>query len=98
MAREEKLWQVLACPMRPNDACADTVREYLILLLQRLWEEEEGFSGKRPFGNSGWKFEIYAALVDEGIVRGKFCSDGTLDYVDTKTANVLIFDAIATLF
>jgi hypothetical protein len=31
-----------------------TIRDYLRILLETLWEEGEGFSGKRPFGNSGW--------------------------------------------
>lgn len=54
--------KVLNMPMGPNDANAPTIKKYLMYLLLRLWEEEEGFSGKRPFGNSGWKLEIYDAL------------------------------------
>ena len=32
-----------------------TVKDYLKTLLHTLWDEEDGFSGKRPFGNSGWQ-------------------------------------------
>lgn len=39
--------------MPPNGAGAATVGEYLAKLLAELWLHDEGFSGKRPFGNSG---------------------------------------------
>jgi hypothetical protein len=48
-----------------------TVREYLRILLDTLWVEEEGFSGKRPFGNSGWKYELYEPLVRDGFLPGE---------------------------
>ena len=60
---------VLDVPMGENDAEAATVRDYLKDLLSTLWREEEGFSGKRPFGNSGWKYELYAALTAAGLIR-----------------------------
>lgn len=42
-------------PIQENDAGAKTIGEYLKKLLLTLWDEEDGFSGKRPFGNSSWK-------------------------------------------
>lgn len=39
-----------------------TLREFLKECMKRLIIEEEGFSGKRPFGNSGWLQEIREAL------------------------------------
>lgn len=60
--------QVLATPMGPNDAGAQTVRGYLVELLATVWREEEGFSGKRPFGNSGWQHELCDALAAVGYV------------------------------
>lgn len=48
---------ILDILMGENDAGALTVRDYLKALLRRLWLEQEGFSGKRPFGNSGWEDE-----------------------------------------
>ncbi len=53
---------VLALPIPNNDAGADTVKKYLIELLAQLWYEEEGFSGKRPFGNSSWQYELTAPV------------------------------------
>ena len=58
---------VLSVPMLPNDAEAKTVREYLVALARTVWEEGEGFSGKRPFGNSGWEHEVYNSLEAFGL-------------------------------
>lgn len=46
-----------------------TIKEYFLELLKTLWLEEEGFSGKRPFGNSGWQYEIYDLLTQNGILE-----------------------------
>jgi hypothetical protein len=52
-----------------SDAGKDiTIREYFRELLITLWEEKEGFSGKRPFGNSGWEYEVHVALAKAGFV------------------------------
>lgn len=88
----------LAAPMDDeNDAGAATVRGYLVKLLQILWEEEEGFNGKRPFGNSGWQSDIHLALVNAGLVAGTFDSDGCLSHVDERAANALVLAAIGEL-
>ncbi len=89
--------QVLEIPMGENDAEASTIKEYLIALLDKLWAEEEGFSGKRPFGNSGWSYDLYKPLVTVGAVAGKLDSDGDIEEVDRDAANGLIFAAIAAL-
>lgn len=47
-----------------NDAGAKTPREYFRKLLKALWEEGDSFSGKRPFGNSGWDSDLFDALPD----------------------------------
>ena len=43
-----------------------TCRQYLCALLAQLWSEGSGFSGKRPFGNSGWEWDILDALSEAG--------------------------------
>ena len=77
-------------PMKENDAGAKTVGEYLKKLLLTLWDEEEGFSGKRPFGNSGWKYEVYTALISAKVVNGKLDEYGYVDEVDYHTADCII--------
>ncbi len=89
--------RVLALPMGENDADAATVRDYLKALLSTLWREEEGFSGKRPFGNSSWQREVLRALVKADMVGGDFDEDGYLEGVDIDRADSLIQLAIRSL-
>jgi hypothetical protein len=58
-----------------------SVREYLIELLRALWIEGERFSGKRPFGNSGWEYDLYKPLIEGGFVEGQLDEDGCVDTV-----------------
>lgn len=96
---------ILDLPMGDNDANAATVRGYLKALLTKLWEEDEGFSGKRPFGNSGWSRELYFPLVKAGRVKGEIDTVDTyggveqecLEEYDAEACNQLIFDAIDQL-
>lgn len=53
-----------------------TIREYFVELLQSLWYEGEGFSGKRPFGNSGWQWDLYKPLIENKLIKGKLDSEG----------------------
>lgn len=85
---------ILEIPMQENDAEAATIGDYFRALLKQIWTEGEGFSGKRPFGNSGWDSEIYAALVKDGAVKGKLDSEGYLEKCDEAKANSLIMEAI----
>jgi hypothetical protein len=89
--------QILDTPMQPNDADAKTVREYLVALLAAVWGEGEGFSGKRPFGNSGWKWDLYEPLVRAGHISGEFDNDGYLSRFDDDKGNELIAAAIQAL-
>lgn len=88
---------VLNAPMQPNDAGASTIREYLIALLSALWAEGEGFSGKRPFGNSGWEYDVYLALVNAGLIKGSIDAEGCLDSCDDRAADLLIAESIISL-
>lgn len=92
--------QILDLPMQPNDSGADTVRGYLVALLAKLWQEGDGFSGKYPFGNSSWEWDVYAALVAAGYANNPFDKDGYVTSVndfDERAAKQLIADAIAAL-
>jgi hypothetical protein len=92
--------EILNLPMERNDADAATIRDYLKTLLSELWEREEMFSGKRPFGNSGWKYDLYGALVVGGAVSGTIIEDNgdrDIDCEDTDAADKLIAEAIKVL-
>jgi hypothetical protein len=80
-----------------NEAGAQTVEGYLRALLAELWRDEEGFNGKRPFGNSGWQSDIYGPLVRERLVPGKLDADGCLVQVDSREADKAVLAVIAGL-
>lgn len=88
---------VLDLEMGRNDAGAKTVREYLKKLLAEVWEHEECFSGKRPFGNSGWSWELYLPLVKAGIVTGTLDEHGNIEDCDDDAAKAIIAKAIEDL-
>jgi len=68
--------------MGPNDADAATVRDYLKELLLTVLIEEESFSGKRPFGNSGWQYELLGPIESAGID----CNDSEALFADLVNA------------
>ena len=67
-----------------------TLREYFKNLLTTLWEEAEGFSGKRPFGNSGWQYDVYKALIKNDLIPGILDEYGFVEDIDTKKADDFI--------
>lgn len=95
---EKTCKKYLDIPMRDNDADAKTIGEYLEKLFLTLWEEKDGFSGKRPFGNSSWEYEIYAALIAAGCIDGEFDEDGYIDSVDYISADDIIRETISGVF
>jgi len=90
---------ILDLEMVENEIEAKTVRDYLKQLLSAVWEEEESFSGKRPFGNSGWKYEIYHTLAHQKVIAADIDEEGYIGDIkrDQKDkADQLIADAIMT--
>lgn len=88
---------LLDTPMGSNGADAATIRDYLIKLLADVWEYGESFDGRRPFGNSGWEWELYGALIKAGHLTGRFDRDGDLEDVDVEAGDELIAAAIRAL-
>jgi hypothetical protein len=88
---------ILDIPMQENDAEAATIKDYLKRLLLDLWQQGEGFSSKRPFGNSGWESDLYYALVAAKVAPGELDEDGCLSWCDSKPADKLISDAIRSI-
>jgi hypothetical protein len=52
---DEKTAKILCLHVKEEDC---SVGEYMTKLLAVLLKEGEAFSGKRPFGNSGWQFDL----------------------------------------
>lgn len=88
---------VLKIKMGKNDAGAKTIGEYLVALAAAVWEENEGFSGKRPFGASGWECEIYLALIQAKAIPGSLDEDDYIDECDEQAADALVKKALKSL-
>ena len=80
---------------------AITVKEYFKRLLYTLWEEEAWFSGKRPFGNSGWQLDIIYVLLEEGYISGSltYSEDGYVQKAEynKEEAHQFVLGLIANL-
>lgn len=82
-----------------SDAGDDlTVKDYFKELLKVLWAEKEGFSGKRPFGNSGWEYDLYAPLIKNGFIKGSLDADGYIQEFDEDEADNYIYKLIDASF
>ncbi len=75
-----------------------TIRDYLYMLLNGLWQQGEGFSSKRPFGNSGWEYDLYKPLIAGGFIVGCLDEDGYVDHVDEGPAQSYVFELIRAAF
>lgn len=90
--------EILALPMLENDGAAATIGQYFASLLHTLWIENEGFSGKRPFGNSGWEADVEKALIKAEAIEGSLDEDGWINDCDSPAADKIIRDTIRFLF
>jgi hypothetical protein len=88
---------ILATPLKGFKGVT-TVKEMLQELLIKVWNEEEGFSGKRPFGNSGWKYDVAAVLISQGYLPGELDEEGYIDSVDMVEFDTLVTKLIKYIF
>lgn len=95
---DPKLQQALAVRFDSDAGKNKTVRDYLHSLLTTLWAEGEGFSGKRPFGNSGWENDLYRPLIEAGFIKGALDEDGYIEEVDDKKAHAFVAKLIKEAF
>ncbi len=89
--------EVLDLPMAENDAGEENLRGYLNKLFFTLLDDPEGFSGKRPFGNSGWQYEIYQHLVRWDVIDGELDEDGGLMDFNREHADEFMNNLLAYL-
>ena len=75
-----------------------TIRRYLRSLMLALWEEQEGFSGKRPFGNSGWNLDLARGLIKAKAVKGKLDEDGYVEDVNDKQLYKVVVQLLHYLY
>lgn len=75
-----------------------TIRIFLKELLRGVLRDGEGFSGKRPFGDSGWEYELYEPLIRTGVVKGQLDEDGYIKTVDTAAADRILLSLVDHVF
>jgi hypothetical protein len=75
-----------------------SLREFYCNLLLKLWEDPYGFSGKKPYGNSGWDEPVYAALIKAGVMSGEFDSEGYIKRCDFDEGSEFVSKMIAHAF
>lgn len=77
----------LALPIEHQDfSKIVTLREILTDLLITVWIDEEGFSGKRPWGNSSWQYDITEALAYHSYPTDAQFFRGLIRYMTSKEA------------
>lgn len=82
---------LLGLPVRENDADAATVRDYLVALLRVAMDI------KKPFGNSGWIYDLYEAFADGGLLVIERDEGGYIRELDRSRADELVQAAIDAL-
>lgn len=75
-----------------------TVGEFFSELLKTLWIEGEGFSGKRPFGNSGWDGDLIKCLITHKVIKGVIDEDGYIEKYNNKDVDNIIIPLIESLY
>lgn len=87
---------ILNAPFDEPDSGAKNLRQYFKLLLKTLFREGEGFSGKRPFGNSSWDYDLAACLISAGVLDGTYSDENGPEF-DEDEFEKIISDAIEAL-
>ena len=89
-----KLSSINRLPLQKNnDAEVNNIGEYLSKLLCQLIDEEEGFDSKRPFGNSGWLYELFRPLIDFNFIEGNIY-EGTIEECDEDNGKRILKELI----
>lgn len=90
---------LLGLKMQPNSLNAETIREYLIGVLNHAFPFTDGYTQKKPFEEWGMtledaQYELYEAFVRAELVHGMV---DPLEEVDVPEANRLIKLAISAM-
>ena len=91
--------EVLDLPMpEGHESGAATIRQFFVAVADRVWNYGEEFSGKHPFGNANWHWDLYRVLVQAGVVEGfRDGLGGELLPSDIFVADRIVRDAIRAL-
>jgi len=92
--------KILDTEFESNDLGIGSIRTYLHRLLTALWNQGEGFSSKRPFGNSSWEYDLIEGIAKTGYIPYEEDEDGCiiLNAANRMEAEQLVFDLIDYIF
>ena len=100
---------ILDTPLDPADdpyghefGGARTIREFFGNCMIMLWEEQDGFNGKRPYGNSGWATGLIFAVAKDRNLPGRkgeplIDEDGYFNSIDPKAEEAVEAELHAAL-
>lgn len=77
------------------------LRDYLRMLLSDLWERTSQFDGKRPYGSSIWKSDVFIAMIKSGHIAGGLDENGwvgTLTDEEEQKADEMVHALIRDIF
>lgn len=89
------LQEILALPVIRYDLNKEIpLRDYLFALNVKLWQEQEGFNAKRPWGNGGWAFDVYLTLIKHKLINGTLDENGYIDEIDEPEAEAFVIEKL----
>lgn len=87
----------LVVPDPIQDGKTTTIKGYLLSILRTFLKEGEGFSGKRPFGNGGWEYDLYTVMIKAGAIDGELDEEGCVNSVDSESAGEIFLEIVDSL-
>lgn len=83
--------EILSLPIL-GDGFEGSIGEMFVELACRVWDKEESFSGKRPWGNGAWKYPVYATLIKAGVIAGEVGEQGFIRQMgaDYETVDLML--------
>ncbi len=94
MKRNQQYEAALNLIFDSNAGDSLSIRDYLYTLLVTLWNENEAFSGKQPFGDSGWEYDLYLPLIKAGYIHGVIDEYGCIELVDSENGHNFVSNLI----
>lgn len=80
------------------DVEGTSLRVMLKDLLTMVLLQGEEFSGKRPWGDSGWEFDIYRAMVLNGFIKGAVDEYGDIYNYSLAEGDELLMRCVEEIF
>jgi len=99
LIEEDRYEEWLLLPLEEDGPVVGTIQDYLECLLTEVWQRGESFSGKHPFGDSGWEYDLYWPLVRGGAIKGTIDEEyGDVHIESTEEGHELVEMLIEHIF